>query len=197
MTFLYGTNVECLYSMPALAATVATATKQIASGTTSTCPQCVLPPLQNIWPVSQMPGKAFRISGRGGYDYGSATGVLFQLYADTGFSGATNLLAATASVTCPTSALGSWEFDIDMTCVGSGNNSGGGTAQSTWYTSGHLLVGTGTSATAAMMGATVTTGVPQTVVLACNSVYTMALYVTPATAPTSFGMSQFLVYGVN
>ena len=182
--------------MPALAATVATATKQIASGTTTTCPQCVIPPLQNIWPVSQMAGKGFRFHAGGGYDYGSVTGVTVQLYADTAFSGATNLLAATAAVQFPATTAGAWELEIDMTCTAVGM-SAGGTVQSTWYSTGTITAGSGTTGTTSMMTNTITAGVPQAITLSCASVFTFAVYVTPATAATSLGMSQFLVWGLN
>jgi hypothetical protein len=197
VTFVYGTNCELLYSMPALAATVATATKQIISGTTSSCPACVIPPLQNIWPTSQMIGKCFHFEGGGGYDFGSAEGVTLQLYADSAWSQATNLLAATASYSFAATASGSWQFAVDMTCTGVGNVAGGGTVQSTWYSTGSIIAGSSTTATAGMMSGVVTTGVPQSITLACNSVFTFALYVTAAAAPTSLGMSQFLVYGQN
>jgi hypothetical protein len=198
VTFLYGTNCELLYSMPALAGVYPGGTgKQIISGTTTSCPQCVIPPLQNIWPVSQMIGKCFHFEGGGGYDFGSAEGVTMQLYADTLFSNATNLLAATAAFSFPATTLGSWQFAVDMTCTAVGNNAGGGTVSTTWYSTGSIIAGSGTVASAGMMTGTVTAGVPQAITLAANSVYTFSLYITPAAAPTSFGMSQFLVYGQN
>jgi hypothetical protein len=197
VTFLYGTNAELLYSMPALAGVYpGGVAKQIVSGTTTTCPPCVIPPLQNIWPMSQMVGKAFRFCGGGGYDYGSITGVTLQLYADTAFSGATNLLAATASYQFPATTSGAWQFEVEMSCTAVGN-SAAGTASSTWYSTGTITAGSGTIGTTGMMTNTITTGVPQSVTLSCASVYTFAVYATPATAPTSLGMSQFLVYGLN
>jgi hypothetical protein len=196
VTFLYGTNAELLYSMPALGATVATATKQIISGTTTTCPPCVIPPLQNIWPMSQMVGKAFRFCGGGGYAYGTAETVTLQLYADTAFSGATNLLAATAAYQFPQTTSGSWQFEVEMSCTAVGN-SATGTASSTWYSTGTVTAGSNTIGTTGMMTGTITTGVPQAITLSCASVFTFALYVTPAIGATSLGMSQFLVYGLN
>lgn len=195
MTFLFGTNTELLYSMPALAGTIATTSKAIISGTTATCPPCVVPPLQNIWPLSQMVGKAFHFEGGGGYDYGTAETVTLQLYADTAFSGATNLLAATAAFTFPSTTIGSWQFAVDLTCTAVGNSAG--TASSTWYSTGTIVAGSGTVASAGMFSNTITAGVPQSITLSCASVYTFALYATPGLGPTSFGMSQFLVYGMN
>jgi hypothetical protein len=199
VTFLYGTNTELIYSMPALAATVATATKQIISGTTATCPPCVIPPLQNIWPMSQMIGKGFHFSGGGGYDYGTATTVTLALYADNAFSVATTtgvLLATTAAYSFAATTIGSWQFEVDMTCTGVGN-SAAGTAQSTWYSTGTITAGSGTIGTTGMMTGTITAGVPQSITLSCASVFTFALYATPAAGAISLGMSNFMVYGCN
>jgi hypothetical protein len=146
--------------------------------------------------MSQMIGKGFHFSGGGGYDYGTAETVTLQLYADTAFSGATNLLAATAAYQFPSTTIGSWQFEVDMTCTGVGN-SAGGTAQSTWYSTGTITAGSGTIGTTGMMTGTVTLGVPQAITLSCASVFTFALYVTPAVGATSLGMSNFMVYGCN
>src|SRR5580658_5882800 len=99
MSFVYGTNVELLYSLPAIAVTVASATANLlVSGSVTTGPApCQLPNLQNIWPVSQMPGKALMIMAAGGYDLatGSGTQNTLKLCFDSAIPTPLNTMATT------------------------------------------------------------------------------------------------------
>jgi hypothetical protein len=194
MSFVFGTNMECLYSQPALGATITAATKQIATGTTATNPPAVLPPLQTIWPTSQMAGKAMRFVMGGSYDAATAWSVTTQLYADTAFSGATVLLAASAACAFPAAAAGMWEAYVDLTCVSAGYTT------SSWYATGRINCGSAQSANQLStyhIGNAVSAGVPTAVVIAPQSVFTFGLYTTWATAPTAYYCSTFEVWANN
>jgi hypothetical protein len=194
MTFVFGTNTELLYSMPATGASITATTKQIISGTSATNPPFQAPALQNIWSVAQMPGKALHFSASGGFDISANTNTMW-LYADSAFSSATTALAQTGAATWAASAVGFWQLIMDMTCVSCGNS------VSTWYTGGNITVGPGSAPTA--FGSTITfanavnAGVPQTISLNPATPYYFELYTQWGGAPTAFVCTQFEIYGQN
>jgi hypothetical protein len=193
MSFVYGTNAELLYSMPAAGASIAVTSKQIISATTTTNPPFFLPPLYNIWSPSQMAGKALHFEAAGGYDI-TASAVTMQLYFDTAFSSATTIIAQTGAATWATSAVGAWALDVDLTCASSGMS------VTTWYSSGALVVGPGSSPTAVgsafTFGNAVVAGIPQTISLVPATSYCPELYVTVGTN-TAFICTQFQVWALN
>jgi hypothetical protein len=195
MSFIYGTNAELLYSMPAIGGTLATnASKQIVSATTATNPPFFLPPLYNIWSPSQMPGKALHFEAAGGYDF-TAANVTMQLYFDTAFSSATTVIAQTGAAAWAASTVGMWSLDCDLTCVSSGQS------VSTWYVSGAIVVGPSNSPTAIgsafTFGNAVTAGIPQAVTLIPGTSYCPEIYVTVSAGITAFVCTQFQVWALN
>lgn len=194
MSFVYGTNAELLYSMPAAGASIAATTKQIISATTTTNPPFFLPPLYNIWSPSQMAGKALHFEASGGYDI-TAANVTMQLYFDVGFSAATTLVAATGAAAWAAQTTGAWNMSLDMTCVSSGMS------VSTWYSAGAIITGPGSAATtpgsAFSFGNTVVAGIPQTVTLVPATSYCPELYVTVSAGNTAFICTQMQVWALN
>jgi hypothetical protein len=195
MSFVYGTNCELLYSMPAVGASLAVNTKQIISATTATNPPFFLPPLYNIWSPSQMAGKALHFEAAGGYDTSGAANNTMQLYFDTAFSTATNVIAQTGAIAWGSLTTGAWGFSVDMTCTASGMS------VSTWQVSGQLFVGNGasttTGATVFSFGNSVTAGVPAAVTLLPGTSYCPEIYSTFSANLTAMVCSQYQVWALN
>lgn len=195
MSFVYGTNAELLYSMPAVGASVTVNTKQIVSATTTTNPPFFLPALYNIWSPSQMAGKALHFEASGGYATSGAANNTLQMYFDTGFSAATTIISQTGAIAYGSITNGAWGFTVDMTCTASG------LSVSTWQVSGNLFVGVGasttTGATVFSFGNSVTTGVPTGVTLVPGTSYCPEIYTTFSANLTAMSCSQFQVWALN
>jgi hypothetical protein len=197
MTFLYGTNLELIYSMPVIGSTITTTTAHtMMTGNSGTNPPFQLPALGNIWSPSNMIGKGLMIVMGGGYDIASSTPTTMLLTLDGTVATVGITVAATGSVAFASSTTGLWQAQVWMTCVGTGT-------ASTWYTTGELTCGPGNAETGAataltyMFGNSVTAGIPQAVSLSNTTPYYPELYTTWATAPTAHVLSQFMVYGLD
>jgi hypothetical protein len=197
LSFVYGTNVELLYSMPAIGATLAATAVTCVSGTSSSAAPFLMPSLQNIWSPSQMQGKSLMIVANGGYDVGSNTGNKMSLILDSALAttaASSVTVASTGSNTFPTSTTGAWEIQLWMSCVSTGT-------VSTWYPGGTMTCGPGSSNVTAsstfVWGSTITAGIPQVVTIPTTVPYYVDLYSQWATAPTAFVVSTFQVYAMN
>ena len=202
MTFLYGTNMELLYSAPAIAFTNSTTTITCISTAASLLPY-QLPSLQNIWSASQMPGKAFMFLYSGGYDVAAANAMALQLQFDVAVatSAATSSVIAICGLcTVPTTTAGQWQAQAWATCVGASGTT------STWYVTGDVIMGVGNNesgvastvntATFMWSGPAVTTGVPATISIPTNQAFFPSLYskfVGAATVTTT----QQLIFGLD
>src|SRR5215472_17215840 len=136
MTFLYGTNMEMLYSLPAIGVTQTSSVATILnSAATSSVLQ--LPALQNIWSPSQIAGKGLMIIAAGGYDIGANTLTTLRLSFDSAEgTTATNTIASTGAFVMTSQVVGSWEAQVWMNCVGVVSNTA-----SSWYANGSLTLG--------------------------------------------------------
>jgi hypothetical protein len=194
MTFIYGTNMELLYSMPAIGATLASTAATCISGTSATNGPFQLPALQNIWSPGNMVGKGLMLVAAGGYDTGSAIANTMKFTFDTAINAFAGTIATTGAATWPTSTTGMWEAQVWMACVGSGT-------ASTWYSSGQLTVGPGSAETGSaatyMFGNNIAAGIPQPLTIPTTTSYLLDIYSTWASAPTAMACSQFFVFGLN
>lgn len=198
MTFVYGTQMELLYCMPAVGATKTTTAVQVVSGTTTGAPAFQLPALQNLWSPANMAGKGLKFVARGTSDNTAVANTLaIGVNTAQGTAPTAIVLASTGATVWPSSTIAAWEMECDSTCIASTN------ASSTWVTAGVLTVGSGnngstpTAATAFMVGGANTLGVPSGVVLVPTTSYFVELTSLWATAPTAFVCSQFMIYGMN
>lgn len=195
MTFLFGTNMELLYSMPASGTTITSAIKSLATGNTATNPPFQLPAFQNIWPVSALVGRGLMFMASGGFDIASTTPTTLTLTLDgTAATQGLYTVATTGSAAWTTTAVGMWEAQAWMTCVSTGT-------VSTWYSSGQLTVGPSSAETSTaityMWGGNVNAGIPQPVTIPTNTPLYPEIYATWATAPTAFVCTQFMIFGLD
>jgi hypothetical protein len=207
VTFLYGTNAETIYSMPAAGASAAPpgAASVILSGNTTTNPACLLPPLNNIWPMAAIAGKALRIVARGIFGTPASSPGTWIVGCGLNTTQATKpptiVLAATGAFTPASPILsitnGEWELEFDVVIQTSGTNAGG-TPSGNVTTGGIFTLGAGnnaatTNAIAYAVGSASTVSVNPTI----N--YYLELYATFSTGPTSTQIqcTQFLVTGLN
>lgn len=200
MTFLYGTNEECIYSMPAIGVTQ-TSSALTCLNTAPTAPPLQLPALQNIWSPGNITGRAFKIMAAGGFDLiGANTLTTLRLSFDTA-SGTTanNTVAATGALSGnafgAANSAGAWQLLIWMTCTGISSET-----LSTWFAGGQLqFSGTMTTgvATSYGFGNTITNGVPQTFTLPLQTPLFPNLCAQWQTTVTAMVCSQFIVCGLN
>jgi hypothetical protein len=195
VTFVFGTNAELIYSMPATGPDITGTAKSLITGNTATNPPYQLPPFQNIWSPAVLAGRSIMIASSGGYDIGASTQNTLILTLD-GTAGTSGLytIASTGAATWPATTTGSWESQVWMSCVSTGT-------ASTWYTGGQLTVGPGNAPTATastyMWGGAVTAGIPQPLTVPTNTALFPEMYCTWAAAPTAFVCTQFMIFGLN
>lgn len=195
MTFLYGTNLELLYAMPAVGATLAATTKTCITGTAATNGPFQLPALQNIWSPGNMVGRGLMIVAAGGYDISSSTPTTLQFSFDTAVGTQAVTIATTGSAPWASSAVGLWEAQVWMTCVATGT-------ASTWYSNGTLTCGPGSANTSTALtymfgGPAVAAGIPTAITVPTTASYMLNAYAQWATAPTAMVCTQFLCFGLN
>jgi hypothetical protein len=193
----FNSNVELIYSMPAVGATKTTTALQVVSGTGAggtTAPAFQMA-LAQLWPVSQLIGKSLRFEAAGTYDAGAVTN-LMGLYADTAQAAQSVQLGSTGAVTIPSNTVGAWRMSVEAECVGVSN------AASNWVVEGAIKYGIANNAATAavaeyMMGGANTLGVPGFAVLNPVQQYYWELWSTFGTAPTAFVCSKFKIYAEN
>ena len=198
MTFLYGTQAELIYSMPANGAALTTTASAVLTGNTGTNPPFQLPALQSLWSPGNLVGKALKFVARGNFGSGATPGALtigLGFNTTQGTHPTTVVLAGTgafasvpASVTTPN---GGWELEADLTITVAG------VAALTVNTGGQFNMGAANNAaTAANVGCNLgATGITS---LNPTTGYWAEVYATWAAASTdSIICTQFLIYGLN
>jgi hypothetical protein len=124
VSFLYGTQVECLYAMPASGVAVTAAAATILSGTTAANPPYGLPANFFAQTPGGGPGKSLLIKGGGWYTVGTtAVTDIIKI--------GLNTTQNTASIAVTLGATGAWttvasqsdvefEFELMVTCTAPG-----------------------------------------------------------------------------
>lgn len=201
MTFLYGTNMELLYSMPVIGASVGAASaKTLVSGNSATNPPFQLPALQNIWSPAQLQGRGLMVVASGGYDIGAANNLEMILALDiTAATGAASsvTLATMGLCTVPTTPVGLWEAQCWVSFVSTGT-------QATGYANGTFTCGVGntesgvSTALTYMWGQpTVAAGIPTAITVPTAQPFYVDLYSQFTANPTQMVCTQFMVFGLN
>jgi hypothetical protein len=214
MSFLTGTQTELLYSMPASASAMATATAggQIMSMNASTAGQQPFQLPLNFFPNTYGVGKTIILEGGGWYTTSStANTLILSFYLDSTISTKGTVLASTGgTIATPTGGPtlnvsttdGGWYFRIMATCtaIGAGTSA-------TLNASGFAMFGLANngaapvqSAYAATAGMTVMMGTPQTGVVFNNATpYWLELWGawSATTGSPTITMTNFLVWGCN
>lgn len=207
MSFLTGTNVEVIYSMPASGASSAPpgANSVILSGNTTTNPACLLPPLNSIWSMGAIAGKALRVTARGIFGTpASAPGTWVigcGLNTTQATKPATIVLAASGAFTPASPILsitnGEWEMEFDIVVQTAGTNAGA-TPNANLITGGILSLGAGNNAA--------TTGIDAFMIGSASAIsvnptinYYLEVYATFSTGPasTQIQCDQLIVAGLN
>lgn len=201
MTFLYGTNMELLYSMPVIGASVGAASaKTLISGNTSTNPPFLLPPLTNIWSPANLQGRGLMVVASGGYDIGAANNMEMILALDTtaGTGAANSVTLATMGLcTVSTTAVGLWEAQCWVSFVSTGT-------VATGYVNGTFTSGVGSTETGVstaltyMWGQpTVSAGIPTAITVPTAQSFYVDLYSQFTANPTQMVCTQFMIFGLN
>jgi hypothetical protein len=203
MTFLYGTNMELLYSLPAIGFTNATTTITCIN-TAATIAPYQMPALGNIWTPSSLVGKGLMFVFSGGYNTTAGANAM-SLQFDLDLALATTAASSATMATCglctvPTSSAGVWQAQAWATCVGASGT------LSTWYVMGDVFMGVGNNETGAAStvntstfmwsGPAVALGVPSAVTIPTNVGLFPGLYSKFASAAT-VTTTQELIFGIN
>ena len=198
MTFVYGTNMELVYSLPAIGATQ-TGSAATVLNTAATSPPFFLPALQNIWSPSAITGKGLLIVASGGFSTATNTLTTLRLSFDpSSGTTATNTVAVTGALAqVPNNVNCSWQAQVWLSCVGVTSE-----VSSNWYAIGTFEFGSGstpttTSATFMWGGPSVAAGVPAAVTLGLATAYTTNLVAQWQVNPGAMVCSQFMVFGLN
>ena len=207
MSFITGTQVECLYAMPASGTAVTAAAATIMSGTTAANPPYGLPAGFFAQAPGNGPGKSLLIKGGGWYTVGTtAVTDIIKI--------GLNTTQNTASIAVTLGATGAWttvasqsnvefEFELLVTCTAPGKAGTNGSFNSC----GRMLIGQASNAanpTLQTVGAQWATpimiGAPQT---AAAFDPTVTQYVEVSNqwsvttgAPTAT-LTNFYVFGIN
>ncbi len=207
MSFITGTQMELLYSMPASGASSSApgAASVILSGNTTTNPGYQLPALSSMWPLSQFPGKALGVRARGIFGTPASSPGTWLIGCGLNTTQATKptatVLAATGAFTPASPILsisnGEWELEFDITVQSAGTNAGAA-PNANVITGGLLSLGAGNNAA--------TTGISAFMVGSASAIsinpttqYWIELYATFSTGPasTQIQCNQFEVFGYN
>jgi hypothetical protein len=188
MSFITGSQVECLYSMPASGAATTAAAATIISGTTAANPPYQLPGGFFNPQTGTTPGKALYIKGGGWFSVGStAVTTIFQLGLNTtaGTGTPAIVLGKTGTLTTLASQT-NCEFHFEMwltaTVLGVGATAAG------FNQIGTFEVGNANDAATATFGTTATTSTAQ--------IYSYMLG-TPQTAKTFNTLTAYYIEASN
>jgi hypothetical protein len=198
MTFLYGTNMELLYSLPAIGVTQSSSVATVLN-TAATSPPFQLPALQNIWSLSALAGKGLMIVAAGGYDDASAntlTTLRLSLDSAAGTT-ATNIVAEAGFSNFTGAATWAWETQTWLTCTGAIASTA-----STWYSNGTFTIGpgnnpTGTAQTIMWGQPAIAAGIPTAMTIPTQTAFFVDLVGQWQVSPTAMVCTQFLVFGLN
>src|SRR6266576_1239420 len=204
MSFLYGTQVECLYSMPASGSAVTAAAITAMSGSTAANPAYALPAIFQ-YSEGAKPGKALLLKGGGSWATPTAARTtIFTAGLDTTAGTLGITLAKTGTLTTViTSATAAFDFEILVTCTAMGVGATAGTLNAVGWVEYGIAnnAATGTFGTYGANNASrFMIGTPQTAVTfnPLTSYYVEVFNTWDATtnAPTTT-LTNFNVYCVN
>lgn len=213
MSFLYGTQVECLYAMPSAGAAVTAAAQTVlskanAGGAGGGAYQ--LPAFFFNQNSGNGPGKSLLIKGGGFFTVGgTAVTDIFQVAFDTtaGTYASAGLIAETGTFTTLASITnGAFTFEVMVTCQATGGSSGilaavgevkFGAANNAWAGT----IGTiGTSSTT-LSALPIMIGAPNAGATSINTqqAYFIELFNTwsATTGSPSITLSNYLIFGLN
>jgi hypothetical protein len=202
-------NKELLYNMPASGATSTApgAASVVLTGNTATNPAFKLPSLRALWGMSEIPGRAIRVSMRGTFGTPAATPGTWLIGVGLNTTQATKptttVLAASGALTLASPNLslgatgGTWEMEFDWTLQTAGSAAGAAPV-ATGFAHGNLGFGPNSSAT---YGAAVSymVGGGAAVTVDPTVEYWIEGYATFSTGPAStvIACNQFLVSAQN
>lgn len=209
MSFITGTQMECLYAMPSAATAVTAATQTVLSKGTTAAPY-LLPANFFSQQSGSGPGKSLLIKGGGYFTIGgTAVTDIFQVAMDTtaGTYLAGGLIAETGTFTTVINITsGIFRFEVELTAsvfgtagvisalgelkMGAGNNAFAGT------------LGSGTAvATTTLYGLPIMIGAPNTGITSFNT--TQAYYIelfntwSATTGTPSITLTNYTIFGLN
>jgi hypothetical protein len=207
MTFAYGTQMECIYSMGTAgtaASAIGAASAILSANATGNAPFQVNP-FQSYWSSADMLGKGFKFVARGLYSTPASAPGTYLWGIGLNTTQATKPTAivlastpATTSITPPVSITnGFWEMELDVIVNVIGGS--GGTPNMSLDVKGMFTLGN--SPTAATTAATAY-GIGQTSLLTTVNptlAYWAELYCTMSTGPASSSIqcTQYQIYGLN
>lgn len=183
------TNMECIYSMPGVGATKTTTAIQSVSAAAAADFA-----LSSLWPVGNMLGKSLKFKASGTFDATAVTN-LVQIGFGTTQGTLGTALAASGADTVASTTTGTWNMDVDATCVTQGSATTG------WFADGFVDYGV-FGATSAItgrftVGGSSTAGVPNTVAIVPTTVFFWEVFSTWGTAPTAFVCAKYKIYAEN
>jgi hypothetical protein len=211
MTSLYS-NKELLYCMPASGALVTApgAVSAILTGNTATNPAFKMPSARSLWGMSEIPGRALRISMRGSFGTPASTPGTWLLGVGLNTTQATKpatiVLAATGAYTpaAPNLGLaataGYWEMEFDVVFQTAGSAAGAAPVSNLAVVGNANMAPGNNAATGATPGGlAVGVGSGAAIVIDPTVEYWVEGYATFSTGPASTNIqcNQFLVSAQN
>jgi hypothetical protein len=209
MSFLTGTQVECLYSMPASGAATTAAAATVISGTTAANPPYGIPAGYFTMQEGTKPGKAIYIKGGGWFSVGSTavTDIIQVGFNTTANTGAIAVPLKTGTLTTLASQTNcEFMFEVWATMTAQGV----GATATTVNAIGKFEIGNANNAATGTFGTTAATstaqiygymiGTPQTALTFDNSV---KQYVevsntwSVVTGAPTITLTNFYIFGLN
>jgi hypothetical protein len=211
VSFITGTQVECLYSMPASGAAVTAAAATCLSGTTAANPPYLLPGGFFAPQSGTTPGKSILIKGGGTFSVGtSAVTDIFTVALDPTQNSTTSqiVLAKTGTFTTLVSwTTAAFDFEVMITATALGAAAGGGSFNCVGSLSlgaGNNLaaptLGTMGTSTTASLASKVMIGAPNTpLAFTTATPYYLELWNTwsATTGSPTITLTNFYVFGLN
>lgn len=208
MTALYS-NKELLYCMPASGATATApgAVSVVLTGNTTTNPAFKMPSARALWGMSEIPGRALRISMRGTFGTPAASPGTWLIGVGLNTTQATKpttiVLASSGAFTLasPNLSLGAtagmWELEVDVTFQTAGSAAGAAPVSNV-FCHGNLALAPGNNAATAS-GISLMVGSGSAIVIDPTVEYWVEGYATFSTGPasTNIACNQFLVSAQN
>jgi len=208
MSYLYGTQMECFYSMPASGSAVTAAAITVLNGSTAANPEPLLPAGFFAQGSGNGPGKAIYMRGGGWFTVGTtAVTTAFTVGLDTTAGTLATTLGKTGTITTIASVSdGIWEFEFLLTCTAVGTAGTTGTLQGF----GNVTYSAGNNAQTGTMGTFGTTnstfcnqfflGAPQSTISFTNTTnYYLDVYNTwsATTGSPTITMTNYYIFGLN
>lgn len=208
MTSLYS-NKELLYCMPSSGATSTApgAVSVVLTGNTTTNPAFKMPSARALWGMSEIPGRAIRLSMRGTFGTPAATPGTWVIGVGLNTTQATKpttiVLASSGAFTLasPNLSLGAtagmWELEVDVTFQTAGT-AAGSAPNANVFCHGNLALAPGNNAGTAS-GLSLMVGSGAAIAIDPTVEYWVEGYATFSTGPAStvIACNQFLVSAQN